>query len=100
MALQTIFKQSYEERLFQFDFSGLMSASATISSIVSVASVSRGDVDGSSNITISGQTASEQLVQALFVGGTSGETYKITAKVVDSEGQKLELDGLLRVQDE
>ena len=93
MTLQTLTKQSYEERIFQFDFSGKMETGATISSLVSVVS------DGA-GLTISAASASGALVQALFSGGNSGTTYKITAKAIDSNGQKLEIDGNLRVQDE
>lgn len=93
MALQTLFKQSYEERIFQFDFSAFMATGATLSSVVSVVS------DGA-GLTISSAAVSGTLCQALFAGGSSGTTYKITAKVIDSDGQKLELDGNLRVQDE
>jgi len=93
MALQTLFKQSYEERIFQFDFAALMSSSATLSSVVSVVS------DGA-GLTISSAGVSGTLCQALFAAGNTGTTYKITAKVIDSDGQKLELEGNLRVQDE
>lgn len=100
MTLQTLTKQAYEERIFQFDFSGKMEATATISSIVSIISTNLGNVSGSTNVTVASAAASAQVAQALFSGGTSGETYQITAKVIDSDGQKLEADGLLRVQDE
>ena len=100
MTLQTLNKQTYEERLFQFDFSGRMASGATLSAPVSVISVNQANVGGSVNVTISSITLSGKVLQALFVGGTSGETYKITAKAIDSDAQKLELDGYLRVQDE
>lgn len=93
MALQTLFKQAYEERIFQFDFAGKMATSATLVSVVSVVS----DVSG---LTISATSVSGTVLQALFAGGTSGVTYKITAKAIDSDGQKLEMEGNLRVQDE
>lgn len=96
--MQTLVKQSYEERLFSFDFSS--KSDGTISSIVSVVSSNQGNVDGSSNVTISSEAYSGLVVSAIFIGGTSGETYKLTCKVIASDGQKLELDGLLRVQDE
>lgn len=100
MALTTLQKQSYEERVFQFDFSGKMASDATISSVVSIVPTIEGYVPGSINITVASISAVGQLVQAIYRGGTSGEIYKITAKVVDSNGQRLELEGLLRVQDE
>ena len=93
MDLQTLFKQSYEERIFQFDFAEMMSSTATLSSYVSVSSDTAG-------LTISSIAVSGTVCQAMFAGGSSGTTYKITAKVIDSDGQKLEMDGNLRVQDE
>ena len=77
-----------------------MATSATLSSAVSVASTNQGTVAGSANITISTITLSGQVLQALFIGGTSGEIYKVTAKVIDSDSQKLEMDGFLKVLDE
>lgn len=100
MTLQTLTKQSYEERVFTFDFSGKMTTDATISSVVSIVPTSEGYVSGSTLVTVASITTSGQLVQALYRGGTSGEVYKITAKIVDSNSQRLELDGYLRVQDE
>jgi hypothetical protein len=100
MTLQTLTKQAYEERIFQFDFSGKMDADATLASAVSVSVANQGYVDGSSALSVSAQSVSGTYLQAMFSGGTSGELYKITAKVIDSTGQKLELDGFLRVQDE
>lgn len=93
MTLQTLFKQSYEERIFQFDFAGMMGTGATLASYVSV-------VSDNVALTISSIGVSGTICQAMFIGGVSGTTYKITAKVIDSDGQKLEMDGLLRVQDE
>ena len=100
MPLQTLTKQTYEERIFQFDFSGKLEAGATLASLVSCTSANQGFVSGSANVTISGAAVSGTFLQALFLGGTSGEVYKITARAVDSLGQKLEADGVLRVQDE
>lgn len=98
--MQTLTKQSYEERVFQFDFSGKMAAGATLSSVVSVTVSNQGYVTGSSAVSASAQSVSGTYLQAIYSGGTSGELYKITAKAIDSSGQKLELDGFLRVQDE
>lgn len=98
--MQTLTKQSYEERVFQFDFSGKMDTGATLASVVSVAVANQGYVTGSSDVSVAAQSVSGTYLQAMYSGGTSGELYKITAKAIDSTGQKLELDGYLRVQDE
>jgi hypothetical protein len=100
MALSTLQKQSYEERVFSFDFSGKMASDATISSVVSIVPTIEGYVTGSTNVTVGSITTVGQTVQALYRAGTSGELYKITAKIVDSNSQRLEMDGFLRVQDE
>ena len=97
--LTTLEKQSYEERIFEFDLSGLMSETATISSVVSVVSTNQNLVPSSSNVVVSGSTTSGQSVKALFSGGTDQELYKITCKAIDSDGQKLEWDGYLAVRD-
>ena len=99
MTLQTLTKQSGEDRLFQYDFSEMMSATAAISSVVSIVPTNLGNVVGSTIISITTITFNGQVVQAMHTGGTNGETYKVTAKVLDSEGQRLELDGYLLVQD-
>jgi len=98
--LQTLTKQPYEERIFQFDFSGKMDLDATLASAVSCTAANQGYVTASDEISISAISVSGVYLQAMFSGGTSGELYKITAKAIDSTGQKLELDGNLRVQDE
>ena len=100
MPLQTLVKQSYEERIFQFDFSGKMADGSTLSSVVSCVSANQGFVTGSGDVTVAAPSVSGVYLQAIFSGGTSGELYKITAKAIDSTGQKLEADGFLRVQDE
>jgi len=99
MTLQTIVKQSTEDRLFQYDFSEAMAATATIASVVSIVPTNLGNIAGSSNISITTITFSGQVVQAMHIGGTDGETYKVTAKIVDSDGQRLEIDGYLAVLD-
>lgn len=96
--LTTLEKQTYEERIFEFDLSGLMSETATVATIVSVTSVTQSP--GVGTVTISGQTGlGTQSVKALFAGGMNGELYKITCKATDTDGQKVEWDGLLAVRD-
>src|SRR5574343_615445 len=100
MTLQTLKKQAYEARLFQFDFSAKMATEAALATVVSIVSANQGNIVGSTNLTIAGQTIAGQILQAKYSGGTSGETYKITAKVTDSDGQELEEEELLAVLDE
>lgn len=95
-------KQVSEELVydFRFDYSGGIAAGASISSVDSIAAVNCGVVSGSSSVTVSGQTSSGRVAQAKVAGGTHGESYKLTAKVTDSTGQKHEVDGLLEVVDQ
>lgn len=96
--LTTLEKQSYEERIFEFDLSGLMNESATVATIVSVVSVTQ--TPGVGTVTVSGSTGvGTQSVKALFAGGADGELYKITCKATDTDGQKIEWDGYLAVRD-
>lgn len=97
--LITCEKQPYEERKFSFNFASKMAEDATITSINSITSSLKSG-GGVASLTINGQTAAGQKVEALYGGGTTGQTYKVTCKVTDSQGQELELDGLLKVKEQ
>lgn len=94
--LATLEKTSYAERIFAFDFSDQMDDAATIASVVSVTAAM---VSGSGSLTISGAAPDGQNVKALFAGGVAGSVYQVTAKAIDTDGQKLEWDGYLAVRD-
>lgn len=91
-------KQVSEKVDLTFDFAPAMASDETIVSIAPTTSTNLGDVVASSNITISGETVSGQTVHALAAGGTDGERYLITAKVVTSRPQELELEAYLPVR--
>lgn len=97
--MATLEKQSGETRRLSLDFSGSMSPTATIESVTSIVAANQGEVSGSANLTVSGEAIEGQAVSWLFAGGTDGELYKIEARVADSDGQILELEGYLRVRD-
>lgn len=97
MSLVTNEKQAYEEVDLTFDFSNRgLASSVTIASVASIISTL---VSGSGSLTVSGTTYSGQACAARFSGGVSGSKYKLTAKVVMTDGQKLECDGYLKVKD-
>lgn len=97
MALVTNEKQPYEELDLSFDFSNRgLAASITISS---VASITQALVSGSGSLTISGTTFSGQVCAARFSGGTNGDKFKVTAKVVMTSGEKLECDGYIKIKE-
>lgn len=92
MALVRQTKQPSESRLFDFDFSGKMRTSATIASVVSV-------VAAPSGLTIGSTAFSGQIAQARLSAGTDQTEYLVTCTVTTSDGDTLELDGLLWVED-
>lgn len=98
MALTTLQKQPFEERLFAFDFSSKMNAEATIVSIISIIAELL-DGGGFNVLTINSQLAAGQKVQALYGGGNNGQVYKVTCKCTDSDGQELEMEGKLKVKE-
>lgn len=91
-------KQESEKVDMVFDFSPGMAVDETIASITSVAASNLGEVGASSNVTISGETISGQTVRALADAGTDLERYLITAKIVTSRPQALELEAYLPVR--
>lgn len=97
MSLVTNEKQAYEEVDLSFDFSNRGLASSI--TIASVASIVTTLVSGTGSLTVSGTLYSGQACSARFAGGVNGDKFKLTAKVVMSDGQKLECDGYLKVKD-
>jgi hypothetical protein len=97
MALVTNEKQPYEEVDLVFDFSNRgISDGVTITGVHSI-TVSR--VSGTGAVTYSGTVYSGQYVQSRFAGGNTGDRYKLTAKVVMSDGQRYECDGYLKIKE-
>jgi hypothetical protein len=94
---EELYKQPSESRLYHFVFTNLLTADETISSINSVVQVNYGNVSGSSDLTIAGETNSTNTVQARLSGGTEDESYKLTALITTSDNNILELDGILHV---
>lgn len=90
-------KQPAEELVYNFDFSDVIDSSASISTITSITPTNCGVVSGSSNVSTSSNAISGRKAQTKVAGGTHGESYKLTAIVVDSQGQTHELDGILEV---
>ena len=102
----TVYKQPAEVRRVSMDFSNKM---ATTESIASILSVTQSKADGSAttDLTFSDQTFSAQVAQMLISGGTIPNRddinycdYKVTVRVSTDDGQELENDGILRVQED
>lgn len=99
--LQRLEKQSGETRIFKLNFAGKIAEGSSITTIKSLTIENLGTVSGSSNVTASEVTAGGRILRAKYAGGTSGEVYKVTGIVDDSDGQlNLEVEGLLEVRDE
>lgn len=95
----TIEKQSWEEPIIGMDFSAKIgNSAATISSIVSVA-ITYADGSAQSDVTSPSQGISGQSITIKLAGGVNGTKYKVTARVIDSDGQRLENDGYLLIKD-
>jgi hypothetical protein len=90
-------KQPAEKLAYTFDFAPVIASTDTVSSIVSIAFTNCGVVAGSTGLTLSNNVMSGRMAQTTIQGGTDGESYYGTCKVIDSAGQQHELDGLLEV---
>lgn len=97
MALVTNEKQPWEEVDLVFDFTNRGLADTV--SVTGVTSITIVRVSGSGTLTNSNTIYSGQLVQSRFSGGNTGDRYKLTAKVVMSDGQKYECDGYLKIKE-
>lgn len=97
MALVTNEKQPFEEVDLTFDFSNRGIADGV--SIASVTSITAALVSGTGSLVVSGTVYSGLTASARFSGGTAGDRFKLTAKVVMSDGQKYECDGYLKVKE-
>lgn len=97
MALVTNEKQPYEVVDLVFDFTNRGISSSV--SVASVQSVTATLVSGSGAVTVSNTTYSGQLVQSRFTGGNAGDRFKLTAKVVMTDGQRYECDGYLKIKE-
>ena len=85
-------KQPTESDLFDIDFTPKLAAGDTISSVTSVTTAQSG-------LTIGAPTLSTTKVQVRISSGTSGTLYKITAIVFTANGNTLETDVYLRVEE-
>lgn len=92
--MQRLIKQPSEELKRAVAFG----TAAPIAALVAVSAESRGLVAGSADLVVSGELGAG----ALFVrmgGGTDGESYLVTAKAEDQDGQRLEAELELAVVD-
>ena len=92
-------KRVAEDRLYDFDFASLGDPEVMVQSGTVVQSNLQ-RVDGSLDLTLEGSAvAAGTLLQQRVKGGTDGELYKLTAEVLDDDGNTLVMFGFLQVSD-
>lgn len=92
MAVETLYKQPTESRVYTMDFSPNMVTGETISSVTSF-------TVSPSGLTSNTATPNGQEVNFRLSGGTANTQYKITCVVATSLGNTLEMEGYLLVED-
>ena len=97
--METRVKQPWESRLYTFDVAALAVAGTTIASVDSVTATNLARVTGSAALGVGTPTASGTVVTVRLSSGTAGERYRMRCRVVMSNGDQLEVDGLLDVLD-
>lgn len=98
MALEVCEKQPWEELDFEFDLAAKMAAGATLASITAIIIDPLGTIP-SPSLSFSNPTLSGSRMKARYAGGLSGERYRVTFRGVDSNGQKLEHEGVVKVKE-
>lgn len=94
--LPMLIKQPAETRRYNMDF-GEKLRGRTIDTTVSIAVVPLERISGAAAVTPGAQTIVGDSTSFTLTGGTTGEVYKITVIVTDSNGNTLEGDGALMV---
>lgn len=93
-------KQSYEEYYIDFNFTKLLGVTTVSSATVVVTKTSDDSVVTSTLTDVDLQSIVSPHVYVWLKGGVSGEEYKITCKIITSNGSKYELDASIDVLDE
>ena len=92
MSDEILSKQPGEARLYDIDFAPLLASGDTIASVTSVTTAQVG-------LTIALPSFASPLVQVRISSGTDGTLYKITAIIVTTDGDTLETDVFLRLEE-
>ena len=92
MSDEILSKQPAESRLYDIDFAPLLATGDTITSVTSVTTAQVG-------LTIASPSFASPLVQVRISRGTDGTLYKITAIIVTTDGDTLETDVFLRLEE-
>lgn len=97
--MDVLTKQPGEKRIIAFDFGERLTGTKAIDPLgaITVAAVNQGLVSGSAALTLSGTSIVGDALQVFADGGTHGEDYVMTARIVDTEYERHEIDVTLRV---
>ncbi len=97
--LKTLWKNPNASKLFDIDCAGEMTDTDTLTGVGTAVSTSQSLVDGSSNVTISGETHdSSQKMQMRIAGGTDLEDYRIVLTGTTTAGDTVVAEVMLRVR--
>jgi hypothetical protein len=91
--MSVLYKQAAETKIFSIEFSNQLAAGDSLTSLTSV-------LDSAAVLTITSKAISGTKVNATYAGGVNDTTYTITAIVVTTDGETLELDVYLRIRAE
>ena len=92
MADEILDKQPSESRLYDIDFAPLLAIGNSLTGAATVTTTQNG-------LTIGAPVLATPLVQVRLSSGTDGTLYKLTVKCSTSDGDDLETDIYLRVED-
>lgn len=91
--MSVLYKQAAETKIFFIEFSNQLASGDSLSALTSV-------LESTGSVTITSKSISGTKVQATYAAGTNDTTYTITAIVVTTNGETLELDVYLRILDQ
>ena len=96
--LGVLFKQPYEEIRLTMPCTPRMRDGDTVSNVDDV-TVSNITNNGTGTVVAADQQTDGSSIQCTYSGGADKEDYKVTIKFTTTGGDKLEVDGLLKVRE-
>lgn len=92
-----LFKRSDEARALAFVFTSKLAPGAIIAQVLDLEAVPL--ASGVNAVQVNDAVVYQGIVQALFTLGCDGYNYKASCRIKDTNGQILEIVGLLAVRD-
>ena len=97
---QRLCKQPAENRKFEMDFTNVLAAGESFSSITSITSEKVGGYTSDLSITSETIESGSKKVSMFIASGTLGSTYRVEILVATDASQTIEGDGVLYVTDQ